>query len=227
MKRLRKVLTGSLLVAAALALSVGAPQAQDDEAEEVFRNDISEPIVQSRCVNCHVAGGVSGHTRLVLTRSTEANHEAFNLRAFENLLDAVEDDGGVNYVLNKIQGVSHGGGVQVPAGVFGLYEHGVVPAAAGRRRRNGDSVLDAADAVRHGAVGAGPEDVAACRADLCRPPADGGRVRSGQGWGYAGTPVHDSRADGRAAVPRVPDPGEQRPAADGSGLVGHRRRCHR
>ena len=115
--RLGRVLAGALLIVVMLASHLGAPRAQDgDTAEEVFHEHISGPIVQSRCINCHVQGGVSGHTRLVLVRSTDANHEAFNLRAFENLLDAVEDDGGVNYVLNKIQGVSHGGGVQVPAG---------------------------------------------------------------------------------------------------------------
>ena len=117
LQRLGKALAGALIVLALLASDAGAPRAQDDEsAQDIFRDYISGPVVQSRCVNCHVEGGVSGHTRLVLVRSTQADHEALNLRAFENLLDAVEDGGGVTYVLNKIQGVSHGGGVQVPAG---------------------------------------------------------------------------------------------------------------
>ena len=87
-------------------------------AEAVFRDHISGPIVQSKCVNCHVQGGVSGHTRLVLVRSTEASdHEARNLQTFKDLLAAVEVDGGATYVLDKIQGMlSHGGGVQVAAG---------------------------------------------------------------------------------------------------------------
>ena len=115
--RLGKVLAGALLIVAVFASNFGALRAQDgDTAEEVFAEYISGPIVQSRCVNCHVEGGVSGHTRLVLVRATEADHETLNLRAFEELLDAVADEGGVTYVLNKIQGVSHGGGVQVAAG---------------------------------------------------------------------------------------------------------------
>ena len=115
--RLGKALAGALLIVVVLASHLGAPRAQDgDTAEDVFHEHISGPIVQSRCVNCHVQGGVSGHTRLVLVRSTDANHESLNLQTFKALLDAVEDEGGVNYVLNKIQGVSHGGGVQVPAG---------------------------------------------------------------------------------------------------------------
>ena len=103
----------------ALASNAGAPLAQDDDesAEEVFRDHISGPVVQSKCVNCHVAGGLSGNTRLVFVRSSDTvDHEALNLQAFEDLLDAVEDDGGATYVLNKIQGVAHGGRTQVPAG---------------------------------------------------------------------------------------------------------------
>ena len=115
---LGRAMLGNLVVISLLASVAGGPYAQDGEtAEEVFHDHISGPIVQSRCVNCHVEGGVSGHTRLVLVRSSDAaDHEALNLRAFEDLLDAVADEGGVTYVLNKIQGVSHGGGVQVAAG---------------------------------------------------------------------------------------------------------------
>ena len=116
MKRLCRVLTSALLLAAALASSAGAPLAQDDDesAEAVFRDHISGPVVQSKCVNCHVAGGVSGHTRLVFVRSDAADHEALNLQTFENFLSAVAAEGGGIYVLNKIQGVAHGGGEQVP-----------------------------------------------------------------------------------------------------------------
>ena len=88
----------------------------ETEAEVVFQNHISQPIVQSKCVNCHVQGGVSGHTRLVLVRSTEADHEGSNLQVFRDLVTAVEADGGSTYILNKIQGVAHGGGAQVAAG---------------------------------------------------------------------------------------------------------------
>ena len=117
LQRWGKALAGALLMVVAVASHLGAPRAQGGEsAEDIFRDLISGPIVQSKCVNCHVSGGVSGHTRLVLVKSTQADHEALNLRAFEELLDAVADDGGASYVLNKIQGVSHGGGVQVAAG---------------------------------------------------------------------------------------------------------------
>ena len=118
LKRLCKALACALLVVAILAVDAGAPRAQDDKtAEEVFRNHISGQIIQTKCVNCHVQGGLSGHTRLVFVRSSDAaDHEARNLRTLQNLLDDLADEGGGSYILNKIQGVAHGGGVQVPVG---------------------------------------------------------------------------------------------------------------
>ena len=118
-KAARKLRAGGLLVLAAVALMavVGGAQDDDESAEEVFRDHISDPVVQSKCVNCHVQGGLSGNTRLVfVSRLANPDHETLNLQAFRNLLDALEDEGGGAHVLNKIQGVSHGGGVQVPPG---------------------------------------------------------------------------------------------------------------
>ena len=80
----------------------------------LFSNYISQQVVQARCINCHVEGGVSGHTRLVLTPSSTEGHESLNLAVLENLVASVE--GAADLILNKIQGVGHGGGIQVPAG---------------------------------------------------------------------------------------------------------------
>ena len=91
----------------------GAPPAPEPTAAELFEESIS-PIVQSKCVNCHVAGGVSGNTRLVFARETDAEHLSKNLSVFETFLAEVED--GAELILNKIQGVGHGGGVQAAAG---------------------------------------------------------------------------------------------------------------
>ena len=87
---------------------------RSESTSGLFDEYISEPIVQSICVNCHVEGGLSGHTRLVLNTSETADHEALNLAVFETFVSSVE--GGADLILNKIQGVGHGGGVQVPAG---------------------------------------------------------------------------------------------------------------
>ncbi len=81
----------------------------------IFNGYVSGPVVQSKCIYCHVEGGASGHTRLVLTPSSADGHEATNLAVFQNFLETVE--GGADLILNKIQGAeSHGGGVQVVAG---------------------------------------------------------------------------------------------------------------
>ena len=85
-----------------------------ETAERVFRQHISGPIVQSKCVNCHVEGGVSGNTRLVFVRESSPEHEAHNFQTFEDFTSKVDD--GADVILNKIQGVAHGGGVQVAAG---------------------------------------------------------------------------------------------------------------
>ena len=88
----------------------------ETEVEEVFRRYISEPVVQSKCVRCHVAGGISGHTRLLFVRSSNPDHLALNLQAFRDFFTEVE--GAAEWILNKIQGVGHGGGIQVPAGTL-------------------------------------------------------------------------------------------------------------
>ena len=87
----------------------------DDEetVEDLFREQVSS-VVQSKCINCHVEGGVSAATRLVFVRSSEADHEAANRRKFEDFLADVDD--GDSVILNKVRGVGHGGGIQVAAG---------------------------------------------------------------------------------------------------------------
>ena len=93
-------------------------QGVEETAAEVFREHISGPIVQSKCVLCHVEGGQSGNTRLVFLPSSVPDHESRNLQIFKDFLRDVEDD--ADYILNKIQGVGHGGGVQVPEGTDGF-----------------------------------------------------------------------------------------------------------
>ena len=80
----------------------------------LFNGFISGPVVQGKCVNCHVEGGVSGHTRLVFAPAVADDHEGRNLAAFEHFVATVDDAS--DLILNKIQGVAHGGGIQVPAG---------------------------------------------------------------------------------------------------------------
>ena len=95
--------------AAALSLSATAVA---QTATEVFQEHVS-PIVQAKCINCHVEGGASGNTRLVFVPSSNAEHETLNQETFEDFLAAVDD--GADTILDKISGrISHGGGTQVP-----------------------------------------------------------------------------------------------------------------
>ena len=120
-KGMLKVLTIILLVLVAAAAPVSGAEPEQIShtsaplSEEVFHEHISDPIVQSRCVNCHVEGGLSGHTQLVFVRESDTpDHETLNLQTFVDFLDVV--GGGHERILTKIQGAGHGGGVQVPVG---------------------------------------------------------------------------------------------------------------
>ena len=87
----------------------------DPSARDYFASNISQPVVQGTCIGCHVAGGLSGSTRLVFVRSSVEDHERRNFEQFENLLATVSD--GASLILDKIQGLrGHGGNVQIPAG---------------------------------------------------------------------------------------------------------------
>ena len=86
----------------------------EETAAEVFAERISGPIVQGKCIACHIPGGLAALTRLHFVGASAADHEARNLGVFEEFIAEVDD--GATYILNKIQGVAHGGGVQVAAG---------------------------------------------------------------------------------------------------------------
>ena len=98
----------------ARALASGAATG-GETAEDVFRQHISGPVVQAKCVTCHVSQGASGHTRLVFVPASTDDHEALNYQAFEDLLTVATD--GTALVLDKIKGArTHGGGIQVAVG---------------------------------------------------------------------------------------------------------------
>ena len=81
-------------------------------AEEVFADRISGPIVQTKCIFCHVEGGAATLTDLKFVRTSNPDHEALNLQTFKDFLADSEHDG--KYILDKIQGgLGHGGGPQV------------------------------------------------------------------------------------------------------------------
>ena len=71
-----------------------------------FHDYISGPIVRLRCINCHVDGGLSGHTRLVFVRaSDEPDHESHNLRTFLYFLGEREEGTAMRTDLNTVLNV--------------------------------------------------------------------------------------------------------------------------
>ncbi|MDE0421722.1 MAG: hypothetical protein OXK76_12670 [Gammaproteobacteria bacterium] len=100
-----------------------APMTEFETAREVFDADISQDVVQSKCVTCHVEGGQSGHTPLVFVTTETDNHADHNFGEFKDYLSDTDhgdhdhdDDRPAAVILDKIQGLrDHGGGVQVAA----------------------------------------------------------------------------------------------------------------
>ena len=92
-----------------------APDGDEETAAAVFAAAVSAPIVHGKCIACHVAGGPSGHTRLVFVPETEEGHVEANRQAFEDYVRTVPS--GADLVLSKVQGAAgHGGGIQLIAG---------------------------------------------------------------------------------------------------------------
>ena len=86
-----------------------------ETAEEFFREHISGPIVQGKCIGCHVNGGFYPGDKLVFVGSSAPGHEAHNLQVFKDFVADVPD--GAQVVLAKIRGErGHGGGRQVARG---------------------------------------------------------------------------------------------------------------
>ena len=84
----------------------------------IYNALISAPIVQSRCVSCHVSGGASGYTRLVFVRSSVDNYMTHN---YNQMVDFVRNTpSGASLILSKPQGIGHGGGIQLPSGSIEL-----------------------------------------------------------------------------------------------------------
>jgi hypothetical protein len=100
-----------------LALAVlGQP---GTDALQFFTDNISAPIVQSRCINCHTSDGIapSRGARLVLVTNSNSDHLALNHRAFIRLGELLGGGDLSDHVTTKASAqVSHGGGRQLPPG---------------------------------------------------------------------------------------------------------------
>lgn len=90
------------------------------DAFAFFSANISGPIVQARCVNCHTSGGIAPNrgARLVLVNNNIANFMALNHEAFQDFRDLLRNDQDLSdYVTGKASNrIGHGGGNQLSAG---------------------------------------------------------------------------------------------------------------
>ena len=85
--------------------------ASAQDAESYYINSI-DAITQSKCINCHVAGGQAGSTSLRFTSSASSNHSVF-----DSYVNRPTSGANADRVLTKITGgAGHGGGVQVSQG---------------------------------------------------------------------------------------------------------------
>ena len=90
------------------------------ESSETYFDAHIDGIIQGQCIACHVEGGASGNTRIVFVTGSDASHRRSNRQTLADFLGLAL--GGAELLLNKVQGVSHGGGVQLQAGSSG-FEH--------------------------------------------------------------------------------------------------------
>lgn len=79
-----------------------------------FESNVSPQIVDSRCVACHVDGGIANSTSLVFERSSDSS-TANNFEVFDSFRNSRSD--ALDYILSKASGsVAHGGGTQLAVG---------------------------------------------------------------------------------------------------------------
>ena len=84
------------------------------ESEFQFETTIAKTIIGERCANCHIEGGIASVTPLIFEPGIgDTATYATNYQVFTDYL--ASDPAAPERVLAKVRGVSHGGGVQVPA----------------------------------------------------------------------------------------------------------------
>ena len=85
---------------------------------QLFQQTISQPVIQEKCIVCHVTGGLAEPSGLVYLPGAEPGYLENN---FEMLSDYVLNaPGGDQLILSKPQGITHGGGVVLASGSSGL-----------------------------------------------------------------------------------------------------------
>jgi hypothetical protein len=82
-----------------------------DEALSLYKNDVEEQIVQSKCIVCHVDGGLARNSDLRFSQRNELSAEN-NFDILKTFLGSREGD--INYILENASGErGHPGGAQI------------------------------------------------------------------------------------------------------------------
>lgn len=103
---------------APIAVSIGTAPPAEPASLTIYTATVSAPIIQGNCINCHVAGGPAGSTRLVYLRSTQSGFLNANYNTLVNFIKNVS--GGSSLILSKPQGQNHSGGTVLPSGTPGF-----------------------------------------------------------------------------------------------------------
>ena len=86
-----------------------------ESARSAFAASISGPIVDAKCIACHVRGGQAGETRLVFADIGTDDAEAANFEALQSFVAARDDRAAL--ILDKVRGLAeHGGKTQIEDG---------------------------------------------------------------------------------------------------------------
>lgn len=81
---------------------------------QLYQDSISQPIVQARCVICHMPGGLASSSNLVYALSNQPGYQQTN---YDALVDYILNaPGGSDLILSKPLGDTHGGGAQLAEG---------------------------------------------------------------------------------------------------------------
>jgi hypothetical protein len=77
----------------------------------LFQQNVEQPIINSRCIACHVQGGIARNTGLVYQRQS-ASSTATNIGIFETFIQSRSN--AVEFILSKASGtIGHVGGAQL------------------------------------------------------------------------------------------------------------------
>lgn len=76
-----------------------------------FSTNVSGPVIQAVCINCHVEGGLAASSALQYTPSDTDAYQDSNFQVLNDYVAA--DSSNANNLLDKPRGVNHGGGVQL------------------------------------------------------------------------------------------------------------------